>query len=189
MVALQSSFGRCDSTSRLNSGKIRKLFSFTAILRYIEASCGPSQTRLRHSPLGMSYAVAGQRNGISFALSRDVRDKGLITVDCISSDLDVQTYSRDNSARGASASSRLRALGVSATKSQASSSCVNRFCRTSLLREFPVPTFHQLVKQGRTPTRYKTASPALQGSPQRRGVCTRVYTHRLPRSQILRCAR
>jgi small subunit ribosomal protein S12 len=39
-----------------------------------------------------------------------------------------------------------------------------------------VPTFHQLVKQGRTPTRYKTASPALQGSPQRRGVCTRVYT-------------
>src|SRR5665213_3099916 len=32
-----------------------------------------------------------------------------------------------------------------------------------------VPTFHQLVKQGRTPTRYKTASPALQGSPQRRG--------------------
>ena len=39
-----------------------------------------------------------------------------------------------------------------------------------------MPTFHQLVKQGRTPTRYKTASPALQGSPQRRGVCTRVYT-------------
>src|ERR1700722_7269379 len=39
-----------------------------------------------------------------------------------------------------------------------------------------VPTFHQLVKQGRTPTRYKTASPALQGSPQRRGVCTRVST-------------
>jgi small subunit ribosomal protein S12 len=39
-----------------------------------------------------------------------------------------------------------------------------------------VPTFHQLVKQGRTPVRYKTASPALQGSPQRRGVCTRVYT-------------
>ncbi len=32
-----------------------------------------------------------------------------------------------------------------------------------------MPTFHQLVKQGRTPTRYKTASPALQGSPQRRG--------------------
>ena len=39
-----------------------------------------------------------------------------------------------------------------------------------------MPTFHQLVKQGRTPTHYKTASPALQGSPQRRGVCTRVYT-------------
>src|SRR5690348_12256965 len=39
-----------------------------------------------------------------------------------------------------------------------------------------VPTFNQLVKQGRTAPRYKTASPALQGSPQRRGVCTRVYT-------------
>ena len=44
------------------------------------------------------------------------------------------------------------------------------------LKESFVPTFHQLVKQGRTPTRYKTASPALQASPQRRGVCTRVYT-------------
>ena len=30
-----------------------------------------------------------------------------------------------------------------------------------------MPTFHQLVKQGRTPTRYKTASPALQGSRER----------------------
>ena len=39
-----------------------------------------------------------------------------------------------------------------------------------------MPTFSQLVRKGRVAARYKTASPALQGSPQRRGVCTRVYT-------------
>ena len=54
-----------------------------------------------------------------------------------------------------------------------------------------MPTFHQLVKQGRTPTRYKTASPALQGSPQRRGVCTRVYTQtpKKPNSALRKVAR
>jgi small subunit ribosomal protein S12 len=57
--------------------------------------------------------------------------------------------------------------------------------------EVQVPTFHQLVKQGRTPTRYKTASPALQGSPQRRGVCTRVYTQtpKKPNSALRKVAR
>jgi len=56
---------------------------------------------------------------------------------------------------------------------------------------FRVPTFHQLVKQGRKPTRYKTASPALQGSPQRRGVCTRVYTQtpKKPNSALRKVAR
>ena len=39
-----------------------------------------------------------------------------------------------------------------------------------------MPTFNQLVRKGRNPTRFKTASPALQQSPQKRGVCTRVYT-------------
>jgi len=39
-----------------------------------------------------------------------------------------------------------------------------------------VPTFNQLVAKGRKRPRYKTASPALQGCPQKRGVCTRVYT-------------
>ena len=39
-----------------------------------------------------------------------------------------------------------------------------------------MPTFIQLVRKGRKPTRFKTASPALQSCPQRRGVCTRVYT-------------
>ena len=39
-----------------------------------------------------------------------------------------------------------------------------------------MPTFNQLVRNGRKPPRWKTASPALQSCPQRRGVCTRVYT-------------
>ncbi len=58
-------------------------------------------------------------------------------------------------------------------------------------KEFEVPTFHQLVKQGRTPTRYKTKVPALKGSPQRRGVCTRVYTQtpKKPNSALRKVAR
>src|SRR5512143_1272489 len=39
-----------------------------------------------------------------------------------------------------------------------------------------MPTFSQLVRVGRKAPRFKTASPALQQSPQRRGVCIRVYT-------------
>jgi small subunit ribosomal protein S12 len=58
-------------------------------------------------------------------------------------------------------------------------------------RAFRVPTFNQLVKQGRTRTKYKTASPALQQSPQRRGVCTRVYTQtpKKPNSALRKVAR
>ena len=39
-----------------------------------------------------------------------------------------------------------------------------------------MPTINQLVKSGRRAPREKTAAPALQGSPQKRGVCVRVYT-------------
>ena len=39
-----------------------------------------------------------------------------------------------------------------------------------------MPTIQQLVRKGRHPKASKTKTPALQGSPQRRGVCTRVYT-------------
>ena len=39
-----------------------------------------------------------------------------------------------------------------------------------------MPTINQLVSQGRAKVAYKTKSPALQSSPQKRGVCTRVYT-------------
>ena len=39
-----------------------------------------------------------------------------------------------------------------------------------------MPTTNQLVRKGRSPERWKSKVPALAGSPQRRGVCTRVYT-------------
>ena len=39
-----------------------------------------------------------------------------------------------------------------------------------------MPTINQLVRKPRTTEIIKSKSPALQGSPQRRGVCTRVYT-------------
>jgi len=57
--------------------------------------------------------------------------------------------------------------------------------------ESGLPTFSQLVRKGRTAPRYKTASPALQGSPQRRGVCTRVYTQtpKKPNSALRKVAR
>ena len=39
-----------------------------------------------------------------------------------------------------------------------------------------MPTIQQLVRKGRQDKTSKTNTPALKGSPQRRGVCTRVYT-------------
>jgi len=39
-----------------------------------------------------------------------------------------------------------------------------------------MPTISQLVRKGRTKIQKKTNTPALAGSPQRRGVCVRVYT-------------
>jgi small subunit ribosomal protein S12 len=57
--------------------------------------------------------------------------------------------------------------------------------------EFRLPTFNQLVRKGRKPTRWKTASPALQSCPQKRGVCTRVYTTtpKKPNSALRKVAR
>jgi len=54
-----------------------------------------------------------------------------------------------------------------------------------------VPTFNQLVRKGRKPPKTKTASPALQDCPQRRGVCTRVYTvtPKKPNSALRKVAR
>ena len=39
-----------------------------------------------------------------------------------------------------------------------------------------MPTINQLVRKGRRTKVTKSNTPALKGSPQRRGVCTRVYT-------------
>jgi small subunit ribosomal protein S12 len=54
-----------------------------------------------------------------------------------------------------------------------------------------VPTFNQLVRLGRKPVRWKTPSPALQRCPQKRGVCTRVYTStpKKPNSALRKVAR
>jgi small subunit ribosomal protein S12 len=54
-----------------------------------------------------------------------------------------------------------------------------------------MPTVQQLVRNGRERPRKKTKSPALRGSPQRRGVCTRVYTitPRKPNSALRKVAR
>lgn len=54
-----------------------------------------------------------------------------------------------------------------------------------------MPTINQLVKRGRVKQRPKTAAPALQASPQRRGVCTRVYTQtpKKPNSALRKVAR
>ena len=54
-----------------------------------------------------------------------------------------------------------------------------------------MPTIQQLVRKGRTPKRYKNRTPALKGSPQRRGVCTRVYTTtpKKPNSALRKVAR
>ncbi len=54
-----------------------------------------------------------------------------------------------------------------------------------------MPTFNQLVRLGRVPERYRTSSPALQSCPQKRGVCTRVYTTtpKKPNSALRKVAR
>ncbi|MGH7948013.1 MAG: 30S ribosomal protein S12 [Candidatus Binataceae bacterium] len=54
-----------------------------------------------------------------------------------------------------------------------------------------MPTFNQLVRLGRTRTRYKTSSPALDSCPQKRGVCVRVYTQtpKKPNSALRKVAR
>jgi small subunit ribosomal protein S12 len=54
-----------------------------------------------------------------------------------------------------------------------------------------VPTINQLVRKGRQKLAVKTTAPALDKSPQRRGVCTRVYTStpKKPNSALRKVAR
>jgi len=54
-----------------------------------------------------------------------------------------------------------------------------------------LPTVSQLVRVGREKLKYRTDSPALQGSPQKRGVCFRVFTStpKKPNSALRKVAR
>ena len=54
-----------------------------------------------------------------------------------------------------------------------------------------MPTINQLVRKRRTAAKKKSKSPALMGCPQRRGVCTRVYTStpKKPNSALRKVAR
>ncbi len=54
-----------------------------------------------------------------------------------------------------------------------------------------MPTINQLIRQGRKKIILKGKSPALQGNPQKRGVCTRVYTTtpKKPNSALRKVAR
>jgi len=57
--------------------------------------------------------------------------------------------------------------------------------------KFSLPTIQQLVRKGRSPVIKKTKSPALKSSPQRRGVCVRVFTTtpKKPNSALRKVAR
>jgi small subunit ribosomal protein S12 len=61
----------------------------------------------------------------------------------------------------------------------------------ALGERFAMPTIHQLVRKGRKRTKKKTSSPALRSNPQKRGVCTRVYTStpKKPNSALRKVAR
>ena len=54
-----------------------------------------------------------------------------------------------------------------------------------------MPTVNQLIRKGRETKREKTKTPALQGAPQKRGVCTRVstMTPKKPNSALRKIAR
>jgi small subunit ribosomal protein S12 len=54
-----------------------------------------------------------------------------------------------------------------------------------------MPTINQLVRKGRKRIKKKSNTPALKGAPQKRGVCTRVYTStpKKPNSALRKVAR
>ena len=54
-----------------------------------------------------------------------------------------------------------------------------------------MPTIQQLIRSPRSPKRSRTKTPALKACPQRRGVCTRVYTTtpKKPNSALRKVAR
>jgi small subunit ribosomal protein S12 len=60
-----------------------------------------------------------------------------------------------------------------------------------MIEAAPMPTINQLVRESREKQRRKNTAPALQGCPQKRGVCTRVYTStpKKPNSALRKVAR
>src|SRR5918999_713687 len=79
------------------------------------------------------------------------------------------------------------------TKHHATSPCPARCwaLREETKGNHQVPTIQQLVRKGRQDKVSKNKTPALKGSPQRRGVCTRVYTTtpKKPNSALRKVAR
>jgi len=63
--------------------------------------------------------------------------------------------------------------------------------KTRRILEYKMPTINQLVRKGRQKIKKKTKSPALESCPQKRGVCTRVYTTtpKKPNSALRKVAR
>src|SRR6202167_6143499 len=70
-------------------------------------------------------------------------------------------------------------------------SLVPRVKSRSIAERSRVPTIEQLVRKGRASKQSKTKTPALKGAPQRRGVCTRVFTTtpKKPNSALRKVAR
>ena len=96
--------------------------------------------------------------------------------------------------------------GFQALSATAAQTAVERYCRRKAAAavsapigadgavagvERSVPTISQLVRKGREQVRWKTKSPALQESPQKRGVCVRVFTQtpKKPNSALRKVAR
>jgi small subunit ribosomal protein S12 len=64
----------------------------------------------------------------------------------------------------------------------------NDFCS---IKGLSLPTINQLVRKSRKKVTWKSKAPAMEGSPQKRGVCTRVYTTtpKKPNSALRKVAR
>ena len=65
------------------------------------------------------------------------------------------------------------------------------FVRGVIFMERRMPTINQLISKGRQTAARRNKVPALQGNPQKRGVCTRVYTTtpKKPNSALRKVAR
>ena len=92
-------------------------------------------------------------------------------------------------APGRGVSATIRRLGWQGA-SPADRCCVERH-RSATPGSETVPTVNQLVRKGRTAPKSKIKTPALRGAPQKRGVCTRVYTTtpKKPNSALRKVAR